>query len=365
VLEIMDNMDIGRMATIAYRIVSRTGYDKLAGLKKKLDVAQGTYTEGDYLSAYHQIDNAGERPTGDHLKRGFTALLLARCLQLSEWFPQDLRTDLVSEEFIYIASLLLKHIQSCSCNAYEISELAVKGGSMINGESLELGGAVYPTISLSNHACAGNTSRTNYGTWCALRAIKTIFPNEKVFDNYGHFYHTTSKEERQHILQNQYFFKCNCTACKQNWPTYRIFGGAPTTYQCPACKTKLGQSIQKMKKCSNNGCKKDLKGVSKLNQYLDKLQKEFRQIIDGITEENAENYIKTYSKLLVEVEKVFPQPSRQITECQQVLLQCYAVLGNHSTIQPTPQECQVAVYNQGAASESEEESDDDDCPGLI
>ena len=35
-------------------------------------------------------------------------------------------------------------------------------------------------FSLSNHSCAGNTSRTSYGTTCVVRAIQTINPNEKV-----------------------------------------------------------------------------------------------------------------------------------------------------------------------------------------
>jgi hypothetical protein len=79
-------------------------------------------------------------------------------------------------EFLKIAALLVRHIQvererepvaapgfsldvpfgqsqlrfhfmqSCSCNAYEINEFVKKGPSMMNAASVELGGAVYPTI---------------------------------------------------------------------------------------------------------------------------------------------------------------------------------------------------------------------------
>ncbi len=38
-----------------------------------------------------------------------------RCLQLTQWFPENLRDDPNSQEFIYIASLLLKHIQVKYC----------------------------------------------------------------------------------------------------------------------------------------------------------------------------------------------------------------------------------------------------------
>ena len=64
-----------------------------------------------------------------------------------------------SKEVITIAALLVRHIQANASNAYEISELVREGSSMIDCHAEQLGGAVYPTISLSNHACSSNTSR--------------------------------------------------------------------------------------------------------------------------------------------------------------------------------------------------------------
>ena len=58
-----------------------------------------------------------------------------------------------------ITALLVRHIQANASNAYEINELVREGSSMIDCHAEELGGAVYPTISLSNHACSSNTSR--------------------------------------------------------------------------------------------------------------------------------------------------------------------------------------------------------------
>ena len=64
--------------------------------------------------------------------------------------------------------------------------------------------------------------RSNVGTSGVWRALKTIFPNEKVYDNYGRHYHVESKETRQQMLAAQYFFDCNCAACKEDWPVYRV-----------------------------------------------------------------------------------------------------------------------------------------------
>jgi len=363
VLDLIDNDDIGRMATIAYRIVSKTGFKYLQSMSGKLDSTPATYSEGDYISVYKQVDNKEKRPVGDHLKRCFTALFLTRCLQLTNWFPEEFRTDFCSTEFVYIAALMTKHIQACACNAYEINEFVKKGASMVNSESLELGGAVYPTISLSNHSCAANTSRTNYGTYCCVRATRTIFPNEKVYDNYGLFYHTESSDDRKQRLNLQYFFDCNCVACKNDWPLYRDFARAASVYHCPGCKYSLGTSIERLKKCSK--CKKDLKGLGKLVNHLKKINIDYRKIMDEITEETAPKYIKTYSVLLAEIEKIFLPPCREITELQQILLQSSAVLGNHSVVRPTPEESQVVLFNQDGVSSDDEESDEDDIPGLI
>ena len=61
---------------------------------------------------------------------------------------------------------------SSACNAYEISEL-VRGPNRVP-ETNELGGAVYCTVSLTNHSCCPNTMRYNDGHACVLRAERTI-----------------------------------------------------------------------------------------------------------------------------------------------------------------------------------------------
>jgi len=205
-----------------------------------------------------------------------------RCLQLTEWFPEDQRGSLHTEEVLKVTALLVRHIQQCACNAYEINEL-VRCPSMIDSHSAELGGAVYPTISLSNHSCINNTSRTNFGTTGVLRATRTIYPSERVFDNYGYFYHVENKEHRQQSLAAQYFFECNCTACKEDWPTYRDLARREPSYNCYACSNWLGSNPEKVKKCPK--CKKDTGPVAKVARRIQDLQKDFRSIMDGITEE--------------------------------------------------------------------------------
>jgi hypothetical protein len=55
-------------------------------------------------------------------------------------------------------------------------------------QNCDLGGAVYPTVSLSNHSCVPNTMRHNDGAVVFLRAATTIPKGEEITDNYGHFF---------------------------------------------------------------------------------------------------------------------------------------------------------------------------------
>jgi len=287
-----------------------------------------------------------------------------RCLQLTEWFPENQRQSLETEEVIAITALLVHHIQACASNAYEINELVRAGPSMIDCSSSELGGAVYPTISLSNHACTSNTSRSNFGTHGVWRAISTIYPNEKVYDNYGYHYHFEPKESRQKMLEAQYFFKCSCAACKEGWPVYRDLAGREPSFHCAGCNNWIGNSAEKMKKCKK--CKKDLVAIMKVSKRLQDLSKNFRSILDDISEENAEINVKTMSNLIQEVEKVCKPPCKELITCQQVLIQAYGMLGNTFKIEIPPEQAQLVPFTGRVDSDSEEESDDEfDMPGLI
>ena len=75
-----------------------------------------------------------------------------RCLQLSSWFPAHLTAAPLSHPAVVtVTARLAHHIQACSCNAYEVNELIRRGFSVVDCESVELGGAVYPTIRYDRH----------------------------------------------------------------------------------------------------------------------------------------------------------------------------------------------------------------------
>ena len=101
------------------------------------------------------------RDPGDAFKRSCIAIYMTHHLNLAGFFPKYETPffDVKNGNVVTIITLVLRHLQSCSCNAYEINEFVHFANREVGDQSVELGGAIYPTISLSNHSCAPNTAR--------------------------------------------------------------------------------------------------------------------------------------------------------------------------------------------------------------
>lgn len=80
------------------------------------------------------------------------------------------------------------------------------------------------------------------GTTVICRAIRTTFEGEMVAENYGPNFTQTPKNERQDILKRQYWFNCNCVACKEDWPLF----------------SEMDESIMRFR-CETKGCKNIIK----------------------------------------------------------------------------------------------------------
>ena len=98
-------------------------------------------------------------------KRACIGLYLTHHLNLAGFFPSSYTTeqplfDVSNHEVVTIVTLIVRHLQSCSCNAYEIDELVHDSARQSPDQVLQLGGAVFPTVSLSNHSCVPNTTRS-------------------------------------------------------------------------------------------------------------------------------------------------------------------------------------------------------------
>ena len=105
------------------------------------------------------------------------------------------------------------------------------------------GKVIMPLLSLINHSCNPNIFRLPRATHVVLYAKYPIQKGEQVLswlyrivdygicqslsfillqllDSYGPYFASTSREARQKKLLNDYYFKCDCVPCQENWPLY-------------------------------------------------------------------------------------------------------------------------------------------------
>lgn len=109
-----------------------------------------------------KVDHEDQRDPGDAFKRAAIGLYLAHHLKLAGFFPPDLADNSFNaknEAVAKVVTLMVHHLQSCSCNAYEIDEFVRDSGGQTANWNMQIGGAIYPTVSLSNHSCGPNTIR--------------------------------------------------------------------------------------------------------------------------------------------------------------------------------------------------------------
>lgn len=156
-----------------------------------------------------QLSHASLRSAADLLKRTLSAVFLARCLSLGV-------SSCINESSSCVS--LLRLLQQSSCNAYQLSELLLPSEGVRGARPLELGGAVYPTVSLTNHSCWPNVARHCYGTVCVVRASRPIRRGQEILDNYGPNFLAETRDRRKSFLKTQYFFSCGCDACVEDWP---------------------------------------------------------------------------------------------------------------------------------------------------
>ncbi|XP_008558969.1 SET and MYND domain-containing protein 4 isoform X1 [Microplitis demolitor] len=87
---------------------------------------------------------------------------------------------------------------------------------------IKVGSGLYVAHSLYNHSCAANTFRHFEGLTMITRAMEPIRPGDQVFTGYGADHSYLGLAERKDKLMEEYFFDCQCPACVNDWPTYKV-----------------------------------------------------------------------------------------------------------------------------------------------
>ena len=196
---------------------TRSEIDNLALNYNIPGVSKDTYLS--YLNLFNLVGLDEDRWVEDTFNRAMMAVCLLKVLKATNYFPDKATEDTFSSDEIFIGSLMMRHLNVLQFNAHEIYEFC-RGdrARMKPHKSILVGVGVYPQASYFNHSCHPGTSRYNIGRTMVLRSLVPVAQGQEISENYGPVFYFKSKSDRQRELGSRYWFKCDCKACKANYP---------------------------------------------------------------------------------------------------------------------------------------------------
>lgn len=150
--------------------------DFLKDNTKRVPIKTPIYKSDDYLTAFFLCRNEHLRKKGELVHYSVMAIYLMRLLKVAGYFGNTVQEDCLTEEEVYIASLILRHLQILQFNSHEISEVrnTIKEEIVDGIESFfkneYIGAGLYPTLALFNHSCDPSIVRYNI-----CKALFSIF----------------------------------------------------------------------------------------------------------------------------------------------------------------------------------------------
>ncbi|XP_035673672.1 SET and MYND domain-containing protein 4-like [Branchiostoma floridae] len=362
-LGLIHSSGVGGMGHLALRLVNRTGFHFLQEFERTLEDNisrkvnepeknaqdrnsgntdykdfpglndEGVYTN-DYNSVYNLENHSLERKPSDLFRRTVMAIFLLRILQNGGVFLVPAQ-EVAEEDQLLVASHLLRHLQMIPCNAHEVSEFEFYRGDPDRCRYLEVASALHCTmLGMFNHSCDPVINRNFYGDVLVARAIRPVAKGEEITLNYSVLYTTQSRMERQYKLAGQYFFKCSCQPCAENWPLfYDMVQDLQTRnklpkLKCRHCFSMLPGSedkvINKMK-CSVCGEEQELQALrTQLDSIVDEVFTKVGQVVTG----EVESSLPALERCLERMEKIVARPYGYYDSCQEAIKQCYGIVGN-------------------------------------
>ncbi|XP_043506259.1 SET and MYND domain-containing protein 4-like isoform X2 [Frieseomelitta varia] len=187
------------------------------------------------LRVYRLITHEKRRTARDFFERSLMAAFLLKCLQRVGFFEGATKDgEAPNDREIAVAALLLRHLQLLQFNAHEVFETRLGREHQFRGSRpVYVGVAIYPTVARFNHDCYPAVTRYFVGRSIVIRATRSLRPGDVVAENYGPIFTKQSLHERQRTLAGRYWFRCECTACREDWPRFETLTNDIVRLRCP------------------------------------------------------------------------------------------------------------------------------------
>ncbi|XP_058827165.1 SET and MYND domain-containing protein 4 [Topomyia yanbarensis] len=120
-----------------------------------------------------------------------------------------------------IRLLNFRHSQTAPVNMHSTAYMNYCPDEIEQFQHHDIGCVSLPILSMINHSCAPNMVRMTLSNGHIVALLnRPIEKGGQLYDNYGYHHCLETLSERQIGLLKQYCFKCQCEACKNNYPLY-------------------------------------------------------------------------------------------------------------------------------------------------
>ncbi|KAJ8682280.1 hypothetical protein QAD02_018072 [Eretmocerus hayati] len=285
--------------------------------KNALDVKSlEKYESQDYKTVFTLETHCNRTNVNDNLEKTIHSIFFAKCLIFSLHFL-ELDTNDFERHLHVLAVALLHNMQSINCNAYEIVE-NVRNDETKVLEPRTVGGAIYTSVSLTNHSCYPNIVRHTYpcGT-VVVRSTRFIPRDSEILDCYGQHFLENDRHTRRKLLAQKYHFICQCEACLHDWPAK--LPSDEFHFKCKKCFKQCRQ-IRKLVECTSCGFK------TEMSKLCITLQNSVRNRLTALTKMYDGSYRDALPLLLEQasnIDKLLLEPSLEAAKTQQSIIQCF------------------------------------------
>ena len=210
----------------------------------------------------------------------------------------------------------MKHILQLIGNGHSISSTEnIEHSSGLSFEDKRIATAIYPTVSLMNHSCDPNVCAVYDNRLLIVRAAKPIAKGQEVMNCYGPHCKRMPTKDRQTVLMEQYFFKCECNHC---------LNGCEDMSRALKC-TQCNDAIVSQE--SKNFCRNCKKTDFDIDSIVKEVKRGLTLLSDGsqLTDDNklSESEVKLLESLRI-LETVLYSKNRNLGKVLDELSRCYS-----------------------------------------
>lgn len=340
------------LSRLALRMITKKNVEFFSGIKSRLEKYEvdraclpnagddsEVFDPSSYLSIMQLVTLSGQRSPADMFHRALMAVFLLKTLRTSGFFKNQPdfcdgdNTAQLGDMEVFIGGLLLRHLQLLQFNAHEVGEFVMMYPNHFKQcRSVNVGVAVYPTVSFFNHDCTGGVARTFVGDTMIIRAVGPLSAGDHIPENYGPVFTHKSLEDRQQSLKSRYWFKCQCKACVENWPDYDQMEKTNVRFRCQACAAVLpSDDNEKAVSVQCETCQHK-NNMPKLCRDLESSLEIYRSGMHMMDDGEAERALRVFYRFVEQCHRLVEPPYRELSLCQEAIRMCLASTGSQHVI---------------------------------